>query len=676
MQFNSPGIQSLACHFVKEVINSGHYEVDALEEIAQVTITALTGMSLQTKGKTDDECFSELNNLLSKPLPNDLLNNRMVNNCHIICKALALGEECEPLVRLSVLCSINFGLADFISNHLYYTTNKLNLLVSSALNMGLLEIETATLAISNTGLFPHPCSEVIGILHLPKALVDNVVSIDANNFKELVSGCFEVLPRSELSLNDYPHLNLDYLTAFMKQAILQKTRGINILIYGESGVGKTELTKVLAHYCKSSLMAVKAQGEMYQVKMDELTSELNAATLRLQYHGLLQAMLTSEPNSILVIDECEDVFFAHFGEKKVSKDRLHQVLTDNSLITIWITNHVDQIEDSCIRRFSYVLEATTPPAAIKKQILSKPLKNLRVTPAFKESLSQIEDLTPAHVAQAANVARLINITGKKAEQCIEEHIEQTLVACGFTTSTQRYQAEIPFDKRFINLKGDMTSIDELIKAVTYFDGSRTLLFGVPGTGKTALVNHLAESLEQELITVKCSDVLGKYVGESEKNVARIFRQAHQQSAILLLDEVDSLLSSRESLSNQFEKQLVNEFLQQIQESELTMFAATNSSKIIDHAVLRRFDFKLTLDYLNQQQVLKLYQEVVGNISSTERNRLLQMKYLTGGDFAIVARRNRLSRKPLTHVQNIQLLKEENDRKEKQQNKSIGFIANN
>ena len=54
MQFNSPGIQSLACHFVKEVINSGHYEVDALEEIAQVTITALTGKSLQTKGKTDD----------------------------------------------------------------------------------------------------------------------------------------------------------------------------------------------------------------------------------------------------------------------------------------------------------------------------------------------------------------------------------------------------------------------------------------------------------------------------------------------------------------------------------------------------------------------------------------------------------------------------------------------
>ena len=95
--------------------------------------------------------------------------------------------------------------------------------------------------------------------------------------------------------------------------------------------------------------------------------------------------------------------------------------------------------------------------------------------------------------------------------------------------------------------------------------------------------------------------------------------------------------------------------------------------MIDKAALRRFDFKLTLDYLNQQQVLTLYQEVVGNISANERQALFQMKSLTNGDFAIVARRNRLSRKPLTHIQNIQLLQEENNRK--LQSQSIGFISN-
>lgn len=669
MQFNSLGIQKLACDFVKEIINSSYYEADALEEIPEVTITALTGKSFKTKGKTDDECLVELNSLLNKPEPNSLLNERLINNCHIICKALALGQECEPLLQLSALCTLNFGLADFISNHLYYTTNKHNLLISSALNMGLVEIEIATLAISKTGLFPHPCNEVLSILYLPKALVDNVVSIDARNFKELVSGCFEVLPRSELSLNDYPHLNLNYLTEFMKQAVKQGTPSVNLLIYGDTGVGKTELSKLLAQHCNSNLITVKAQGEMYQVKKDELTSELNTATLRIQHYGLLQAMLANESRSLLLIDECEDIFEIPFRGHKVSKDRLNGLLNNSNIVpTIWICNDISNIEPSCLRRFSYILQVQTPP---KKEILKKLLKNLRVSPAFKESLSQIEGLAPAHVNQAANVARLINITGKKAENCIEEHISQNLTACGLTMSKPRYQAEIPFDKQFINIKGDMNSIDELIKAVTTFDATRALLFGVPGTGKTALVNHLAECLEQELITVKCSDVLGKYVGESEKNVARIFKQAQQQNAILFLDEVDSLLSSRSSLGNQYERQLVNEFLQQIEQSELTIFAATNHAQMLDSAVLRRFDFKLTLTYLNQQQVLKLYQEVVGNISPTQKQQLMQMKQLTAGDFAIVARRNRLSRKPLTHVQNIQLLQEENNRK--QQRQSIGFV---
>lgn len=671
LPFNQPGIQRLACDFVQDIINSVHYDIDTLESVPSVSVAALTGASFHAKNKSSNECLDELNCLLDKPESNALLDVRLMNNCRIICKALKLGDECVPLLHLSVLCSINFGLAEFLSEHLYYSSNKLTLLVASALNMGSLEIEVATLSISNTGLFVNETNDVLAILHLPQALVHNVIHIDANNFKALINGCFEILPKSELSLNDYPHLNLNYLTKLMKQVVKQKVSGINILMYGESGVGKTELGKVLAHHCRSSLLTVKAEGRMYQIKKDELTSELSAATLRLQYHGLLQTMLVDESRSLLLIDECEHIFEPPFRGQKISKDRLHQVLSSNSIPTLWICNDISEIEPSCLRRFSYILEVPTPPATIKKKILSKPLKNLRISAEFKDSISQINDLAPAHVAQAANVARLINLSGKKAEQCIEEHIEQTLTASGLTLSTPRYQAEIPFEKQFINLKGDMNSIDELIKAVTHFDGTRALLFGVPGTGKSLLVNYLAEHLEQELITIKCSDVLGKYVGESEKNVARIFKQAHQQNAMLFLDEVDSLLSTRESLSNQFERQLVNEFLQQIERSELTVFAATNHAQMLDKAVLRRFDFKLTLDYLNQQQVLKLYQNVVGEISTTEQQALIKMTYLTGGDFAIVARRNRLSRKPLTHVQNIQLLQEENNRKQAHQ--SIGFV---
>jgi transitional endoplasmic reticulum ATPase len=173
------------------------------------------------------------------------------------------------------------------------------------------------------------------------------------------------------------------------------------------------------------------------------------------------------------------------------------------------------------------------------------------------------------------------------------------------------------------------------------------------------------------MTIKPSDVLGKYVGESEKNIARLFAQAHQQNAILFIDEVDSLLSSRASLINQHERQLVNQILVEIEQSEQTIFAATNYAQNLDGALLRRFDFKLTLEYLTRAQVLTLYEENFGSIKADIQQQLTLLTNLTPGDFSVVSRRNRLSKKPLTDEQNLAILTDENNHK--QQSQAIGFV---
>jgi replication-associated recombination protein RarA len=588
----------------------------------------------------------------------------------LIGKALELPEYSYSLLELSVLCSVNFGLYDLIQHHLNFSHENIDVMVADVLEISPLELEQATLAIASTPLFNIRTANFLEVLRLPHSIARKVVEIDADSYQELMVDIFSIMPKASLKLRDFPHLELDHLSQYLTIAVKENMQACNVLLYGESGVGKTELSKTLAALAKGQLISISAKGNELRNPSDELETGSNVAHLRLQYHGLAQSMLKKDNGSILLVDEAEDLFHEYYSGIKVSKKRLHQVVEANKTPTIFITNHIEDLPHSFIRR-CLCMEITSPPKSIKLELLSKPLVGLRISQTFKESLADIDALTPANIASAAHVAKTIGLTGKAAEQCVHQHIEQTLNACNLQNTVPHYHAELPFDKQFINLKGDMNSIDELIKAVTIFDGTRALLFGVPGTGKTALVNHLAECLEQELITVKCSDVLGKYVGQSEKNVARLFKKAHQQSAILFLDEVDSLLSSRSSLANQFERQLVNEFLQQIEQSELTIFAATNHAQMIDKAALRRFDFKLTLDYLNQQQVLKLYQDVVGNISKAEQQQLIQLKQLTAGDFAIVARRNRLSRKPLTHVQNIQLLQEENN--SKQQSKSIGFV---
>ncbi len=201
---------------------------------------------------------------------------------------------------------------------------------------------------------------------------------------------------------------------------------------------------------------------------------------------------------------------------------------------------------------------------------------------------------------------------------------------------------------------------------------------MPGTGKTALVNYLAQALDKELVTVRCSDVLSKYVGEAEQKVANVFKQATESKAILFFDEVDSLLSSRESMNNGHEVQLVNELLTQIECFEFPLFAATNFEARLDKAVMRRFDFKLHFQPLTSQQANALFCETVASQSNTNQTitqkvtqQLNQLTLLTPGDFAIIKRRNQFSAEPMSQQQALKILITENKRKTPSQ--SIGFI---
>jgi replication-associated recombination protein RarA len=662
------GIRYLASDIVKKLLETDVYQHDFMEDISPMIVTSLTGRPFKVKPKDIDEHLLLFKSKLGSVKIDSIIENRLNHNVSLVIHALGLPDECEGLLRLCTIYTLNFGLNALIDQHLSMYDD-LSYMVAETLDITPFDLEQFTRELSSSGLFNEPTSNFLDILQIPRNIAISLVTRDASSFKELLKDCFEVLGSSTLLLTDFPYIKLDDLGLLLNATIKSRACGVNILLYGESGTGKTELSKLLTS--DNALIAVKAKGDDFNISRDELNININAAHLRLQYHGLLQSLFQNEPNSVLLIDECEDIYYEYLSGSKISKERLHQTLTSNPVPTIWITNHIEHIPESCIRRFLYVLEIPKPPKNIKAEILAKPLKGLKISSEFKTALGKIDALAPAHVDNAANVAKTIGFKGKAAEHCIEQHIEQTLSACGYLTNKAQYQAEIAFDKRFINLTGDVNSINELIKNVQHFYGVRGLLLGPPGTGKTALVNYLAESLEQELITVKCSDVLGKYVGESEKNIAKIFKEARINNAIILLDEVDSLLCSRQSLTNQYETQLVNELLTQIDQCEQTIFAATNFSERLDKAVMRRFDFKLNLNYLTRQQTQKLYQEVVGNLSKRYREELSLLTQLTPGDFAIVARRNRLSKKALTDEQNILLLTEENNRKI--QNQTIGFI---
>ena len=143
-----------------------------------------------------------------------------------------------------------------------------------------------------------------------------------------------------------------------------------------------------------------------------------------------------------------------------------------------------------------------------------------------------------------------------------------------------------------------------------------------------------------------SDLLGMYVGETERNISTAFHQAEAQGMLLVLDEVDGFLFAREGAVRSWERSMVNELLTQIERFPGLLVVSTNMLDALDAAALRRFDVKLHFGFLRREQVLSLagaQAQALGlALGAAQQHQLAAMSHLTPGDFAAVARRHRFA----------------------------------
>ncbi|MBZ7987603.1 ATP-binding protein [Campylobacter canadensis] len=142
-----------------------------------------------------------------------------------------------------------------------------------------------------------------------------------------------------------------------------------------------------------------------------------------------------------------------------------------------------------------------------------------------------------------------------------------------------------------------------------------IFYGPAGTGKTMSAMYIAKVLKKEIITLDCSKVLGKYVGESEKNVRAIFdnykdiAKYTQNYPILLLNEADQFLSTRSVASNGSElmhNQMQNIFLEQLERFDGIVIATTNFLESLDPAFSRRFEYKIKFQNPNKEEREKIW----------------------------------------------------------------------
>lgn len=173
-------------------------------------------------------------------------------------------------------------------------------------------------------------------------------------------------------------------------------------------------------------------------------------------------------------------------------------------------------------------------------------------------------------------------------------------------------------------------------------GIRILFYGLSGAGKTNLAHFIAESLGKGLITKNASDILGMFVGESEKNIAKAFADAKKQKKILLFDEVDSFFRERSYASQGWEITQVNEFLTQMEQFDGIVICTTNLRNIMDKAMQRRFHIMVEFKALKDEGVQRLLVKYFPHFDFNEEDirRISRFQSATPGDFGNLSSRLR------------------------------------
>lgn len=514
-------------------------------------------------------------------------------------------------------------------------------------------------------------------LVLPASLVAALFST-ANNIQMLMSSFIEKAPRPNLKADAFAHLNqeTELLTAYLSKASSSCSRGINILIYGPPGTGKTEYARwLVAHQRK----------RLYQVRATDDQGQPISGFDRLAFFQLSQAFL-QKSDALMLFDEIEDVFpsgesvfdmFVSSRKPVAGKMFINRLLENNPVPAIWISNEVSHIDKSYLRRFDFSFEMGIPPIAVRRGILRKYLREHTISNETIDYLAQHEELSPAQIEKGAKLLKLSGVKPKNRTETLLLVVENSMqLLQQDKIDSVLNLAECSYQLDYLNPDCDLKQLVAQLKRAP--DSAGALCFyGAPGTGKTALAHYLAREIEVPLLARRASDILSPFVGETEQQIALMFKQARKEGALLLLDEADSFLTERKSAKNSWEITAVNEMLTQMERFDGLFICSTNLMQRLDEASLRRFALKIKFDYLKPEQRWRLFvaqtKKLPRSHEAEYRAALNQLNNLTPGDFATVRRQVALLSITLTAEELLNRLKQECKSKGGSGGRQIGFI---
>ena len=483
---------------------------------------------------------------------------------------------------------------------------------------------------------------------------------NCNSLAKVANVLLGTAEKSTLTKLDFKHIEQKQkrVIKILESAVQKKQKGVNILLYGNVGVGKTEFAKLVANLAKIPIYSVKTEGkEFKEAKREERLIDLKAK----------QNILSHSKKSCILFDEAEDVMnrgFSCFGS--ASKGYMNNILETTSVPVIWTTNNIEDVDPAFLRRMTYAIEFEKLSEENRLNIWKKVLKknNLKLKKSKLEELNKNYDIPPSLIANAVNSTKMIDGNENDFEDFIE-NVARIVTKKKNVKNKKEFDIQ-NYDINLVNTDIEMDDLTQKIKKAEKLNFS-LCLYGEPGTGKSQYARYLADTLGIEVVFKRASDLISKWVGQTEQNIAEAFAEAKSKKAMLIFDEADSFLQNRNNANASWEISQVNEMLTWMESHEYPFVCTTNLLDSLDEASLRRFTFKIKFDFMTTKQVNSAIEHFFGI-----KNADVHINGLTAGDFATVKKKTDfLGTTDLNEI--IKMLNDEvKVKKSKELQNTIGF----
>jgi transitional endoplasmic reticulum ATPase len=493
---------------------------------------------------------------------------------------------------------------------------------------------TGRLLVSGLLQFDKPPLTGLGLFPSDRLLV--ALDPPSRSLADILGKLFAHAGAASVDWEDFEHLGAgrDFAYRLLRGALERREKGVNILLHGVPGTGKTEFCKALAERLGAGLHAV---GEA-----DDDGDEPSRFD-RLQQLRLGQRLLSDQGNSIILFDEMEDLFpgmesglFGLSMRRTGSKVHTNRLLENNPVPTLWTTNDISDCDPAFLRRISFTLELRTPPVSVRSRIWEK-LAAYHEVPLPKDLCLELAHSMEDAPALADSALRAARITRGGAEDVkFAASAISRAVRGGHTPLAA--PSNVRFEPELANADHDLALITERFVACGPANTGGLCLSGPPGTGKSAFARYLAERMQMQVLERRASDLLDRYVGGSERNIADAFAEARDTSAFLVFDEADSLLGARHGATQRWEISQVNEMLTWMESHPLPFACTTNLVEQLDPATARRFSLKIGFLPLSVQQREACFRRF---FKAEPPSGLWALDQLTPGDFAVAAKRSKL-----------------------------------